>query len=326
MNTKTQPAPGAVLALFSAFFFQAADGIRDRNVTGVQTCALPILMESSSGVGSTLSFTIPLATTSTPVKATEEVAATSYEPIRNNLLLETALFPINDKTEKLLITLSENATILVVVNDVVNLEVIVNVLTPYYKVKTARSGEEALKVIDKEILDVVITDVILPGISGYALTDEIRKQYSRTNLAVLLLTNDNHPGDVYSGFVAGANDYITKPAKSYDLLVRVGALAAIRRSVATMLQTENAWLQAQIQPHFLFNTLNTIASLGEFDIPRMKYLLKEFGNFLQRSYAYSNRDSLINLEEELALIDSYVSIQEVRFGERVSVQWDIDEI
>lgn len=88
---------------------------------------------------------------------------------------------------------------------------------------------------------------------------------------------------------------------------------------------EAAWLQAQIQPHFLFNTLNTIAALAEIDSVRMMRLLEEFANYLRKSFDVTNTSSLVSLEEELDLTRSYVYIEQQRFGERLQVEWAIDE-
>src|SRR5699024_6458512 len=100
-------------------------------------------------------------------------------------------------------------------------------------------------------------------------TQKIREQLTLAELPILLLTARSQDEDIYSGFVAGANDYVTKPMNAYELQARVKALTDLRQSIKEQLRMEAAWLQAQIHPHFLFNTLNTIASLGVTDIEKM---------------------------------------------------------
>lgn len=95
--------------------------------------------------------------------------------------------------------------------------------------------------------------------------------------------------------------------------------------ILELLRMEAAWLQAQIQPHFLFNTLNTIASLSEIDQPRMLRLLEHFGNYLRRSFDVRNSSSLTPIEQELELLRSYLYIEKERFGERLLLEWDVDE-
>src|SRR5699024_72971 len=113
---------------------------------------------------------------------------------------------------------------------------------------------------------------------------EIRKQFTVAELPILLLTARNRDIDTYTGFRSGANDYVTKPVDAMELKARVQALIGLRQAVKEQLKMEAAWLQAQIQPHFLFNTLNTIASLGVKDTERMFKLLEEFGNYLHKSF------------------------------------------
>lgn len=88
---------------------------------------------------------------------------------------------------------------------------------------------------------------------------------------------------------------------------------------------ESAWLQAQIQPHFLFNTLNSIIALSEIDIERMQKLIDAFSHVLRSKFDFQNLNNLIPIEQELDLIKSYLYIEKERFGERLKITWDIDE-
>src|SRR5699024_3869871 len=133
-----------------------------------------------------------------------------------------------------------------------------NLLHANYHVFTVTSSERALEYIDTGEWDLVITDVMMPNMSGYELTETLRKQFSISELPILLLTARNQTEDIYTGFLAGANDYVAKPVDRVELQSRVAALTCLKQSVKEQLRIEAAWLQAQIQPHFLFNTINTI--------------------------------------------------------------------
>src|SRR5699024_641867 len=145
-------------------------------------------------------------------------------------------------------------------------------------------GAKALQLLEIGEWDLVIADVMMPRMSGYELTEEIRKKFTVAEIPILLLTARSQEVDIYTGFHSGANDYVTKPANALELKARVKALSGLRQAVKEQLKMEAAWLQAQIQPHFLFNTLNTIASLGVKDTKRMFKLLEEFGNYLYKSF------------------------------------------
>lgn len=198
-------------------------------------------------------------------------------------------------------------------------------LSSHFHVLQAYSGKEALTIIQTKEVDLVVSDVMMPEMSGYTLTKEIRKDYSLSELPILLLTARHQIEDIKAGFLAGANDYVAKPVDAFELQARVQALTSLKQSVHKQLRFEAAWLQAQIKPHFLFNTLNTIASLGEIDTQRMIRLIEEFGSYLRTSFAIYNTDDLISIHDELSLIESYLYIEKERFGDRLTVHWDIIE-
>ncbi|SFA88475.1 Histidine kinase-like ATPase domain-containing protein [Cohnella sp. OV330] len=216
--------------------------------------------------------------------------------------------------------------ILAVDDDPVNLDVLEGLLSPEgYELATARSAKDALLRLEQGKWDLLISDVMMPNMSGYELTRIVRSRFPLAELPILLLTARNHPEDIASGFRAGANDYLAKPVEPTELRYRVKALTDLRQSVRERLRFEAAWLQAQIQPHFLFNTLNTIAALGEVDTDRMRALLFEFGNYLKASFDFRNSDLLVPLERELNLVRSYLYIKQERFPDRIRVQWDVDD-
>ncbi|CAI6047107.1 Sensor histidine kinase RcsC [Cohnella sp. JJ-181] len=193
-----------------------------------------------------------------------------------------------------------------------------------YELTTATSAKDALQWLDRGKWDLLVTDVMMPNMSGYELTRIVRCRFPLAELPILLLTARNRPEDIASGFRAGASDYIAKPVEPLELRSRVKALTDLRQSIRRRLRLEAAWLQAQIQPHFLFNTLNTIAALGEVDADRMRMLVSEFGNYLKASFDFRNSDLLVPLDRELSLVRSYLYIEQERFAERIRVRWEID--
>lgn len=217
-------------------------------------------------------------------------------------------------------------TVLAVDDDSLNLDILARILrAEHYQVITAASANEALSIIQLNEIDLVIADVMMPGVSGYELTRLIRKRYSISELPILLLTARSAQIDIETGFLAGANDYVIKPMDSMELRSRVRALTDFKHSVNERLKMEAAWLQAQIQPHFLFNTLNSIAALSDIDVDRMRALLEEFGHYLRASYDSLNAKRLVPLEHELSIVHSYLYIEKERFEDRLQVQWEIDD-
>ncbi len=217
--------------------------------------------------------------------------------------------------------------LLLVDDDSVNLSIVSGLLSRSgYTIRTASSGKEALQLLHSQEWNLVITDVMMPHHSGYELTREIRKHFSLSELPVLLLTARGRTEDIQAGFQAGANDYVIKPVDALELRSRVRALTELTHTVREQQRTEAAWLQAQIQPHFLFNTLNSISALGELDIEQMRMLLNVFGDYLRYSFDFRNSDRLVPLGYELELVRAYLYIEKVRFEDRINVIWEVDEL
>ncbi|WP_332814999.1 sensor histidine kinase [Ramlibacter sp.] len=81
-------------------------------------------------------------------------------------------------------------------------------------------------------------------------------------------------------------------------------------------------LQARIQPHFLFNTLNTAIALVREDPARAEAVLEDLSDLFRRALA--DPGEAVTLEEEVALARHYLAIEQARFGERLQVEWAID--
>ena len=91
-----------------------------------------------------------------------------------------------------------------------------------YNVFPAFDGEEALSVMEREYIDLVISDVMMPRMDGYALTQVLRG--SRMTLPILMITAKGQLEDMEKGFRSGTDDYMVKPIHLKELLLRVEAL------------------------------------------------------------------------------------------------------
>ena len=113
-------------------------------------------------------------------------------------------------------------TILLVDDDPALLEVTTIVLASEgYKVLTAEDGAGALRVVGQERLDLVVLDIMLPKTSGFEVLKKIRQQ---TDVPVVMLTAKSQSVDKVVGLELGADDYITKPFDTKELLARIRAV------------------------------------------------------------------------------------------------------
>ena len=91
-----------------------------------------------------------------------------------------------------------------------------------YGVHTAANGEEALAVMDREFVDLVVLDVMMPKMDGYEFTKTLRE--NRNELPILMVSAKQLPQDKKKGFLAGIDDYMTKPIDEEEMLLRIRAL------------------------------------------------------------------------------------------------------
>ncbi|HEY4099596.1 MAG TPA: response regulator transcription factor [Gemmatimonadales bacterium] len=99
-----------------------------------------------------------------------------------------------------------------------------------YRVSTAANGQEALRAAREERPDIVVLDLMLPGIPGYEVLAELRRRNETSDVGVILLTARRDEPDRIQGLTLGADDYLTKPFSPAELVLRVQAL--LRRLTA----------------------------------------------------------------------------------------------
>lgn len=92
-----------------------------------------------------------------------------------------------------------------------------------YEIEVLSNGSEALKYLENELPDLLILDVMLPGIDGFAVLEEIR-EYISTDLPVIMLTARGEVKDRVRGLKSGADDYLPKPFVIEELLARIEAV------------------------------------------------------------------------------------------------------
>ncbi len=99
-----------------------------------------------------------------------------------------------------------------------------------YRVSMASSGTEALEAARRERPALIVLDLMLPGMSGYEVIEQIRASEATRHIAVLMLTARREESDRIQGLSLGADDYLTKPFSPQELVLRVAAI--LRRSGA----------------------------------------------------------------------------------------------
>lgn len=234
---------------------------------------------------------------------------------------------MKESSSKKIETLHGNKnTILIVDDEIANIEELANIFSMNeYNILTAVSGEEALTKIKTYKVDLVILDIFMSGMSGLEVCKKIRVNYSIFDLPILITTSRNTYKDIDAVYESGANDFVIKPFGINEIRARVKTLITMKASADEALKNEMAFLQAQIKPHFLFNTISTVISFIDTDSEQASELLIDFSKYLRIIFNSDNNVSNITLQKELELVKAFINIEIARFGERVKVEFYIEE-
>ena len=98
-----------------------------------------------------------------------------------------------------------------------------------YETVCAATGEEAIKINSEQRPDLIVLDLMLPGIDGLEVTKHIRNTNEEENTPIVMLTAKGEEADVVTGLELGANDYISKPFSPRELIARIRAILRRRR-------------------------------------------------------------------------------------------------
>jgi putative two-component system response regulator len=119
-------------------------------------------------------------------------------------------------------TAKNRQTILIVDDTPENIDLLTEVLDPYYLTKVALNGEKALKIMAGEVKpDLILLDIMMPGISGYDVCQRLKRNSDTHGIPIIFVTAMNEMEDEKKGLELGAVDYITKPISPSIVLARV---------------------------------------------------------------------------------------------------------
>jgi adenylate cyclase len=182
--------------------------------------------------------------------------------------------------------MTEPVTILAVDDQQANLRLLDAVLSPRgYRVVRASSGEQALELLPSSGVDLVLLDIVMPGIDGYEVCRRIRGTPETAFLPVVMITASGNQ-EKTRAIEAGADDFVSKPFDQSELLARVASLARIKRYHDTITQqaAELAQWNAKLETRVL-------TQLGE--LQRMKRLRRFLSPQVAELVINSGDDSIL---------------------------------
>ena len=195
-----------------------------------------ISCDSEEGRGTTFTLEIPINKESfTPSQIDERHQMQIHIPEKSIADLPQA----ENLTEDTVPTADASASHVLIVEDNIELlRLMKRLLQPRYHVITANDGREALQLIQTNKVDIVVSDVMMPEMDGYELTDHIKHNEIYSHLPVILLTAKTTEDDQQKALLTGADGYITKPFKIRDLQLRIDNLIANRQRIHSETPTQ----------------------------------------------------------------------------------------
>ncbi len=235
--------------------------------------------------------------------------------------------------------MEEKYRILYVDDEKDNLTAFKAVLRRYYDILIAQSGEEALKILEEQAVDLVISDQRMPKMTGVELFEQVSVKYP--DIIRMVLTGYSDMQSIIDAINKGkVNHFITKPwnveelrlvldkaLETYVLRVRNKALeqenSQLMVKTARMekehILSQYEILKNQINPHFLFNSMNILSSLIPRNPQTAVKFTKQFSKVF-RTLLEMNEELTIPLEQELDFIKSYLFLQKMRFDKSLQIQ------
>ncbi len=208
-------------------------------------------------------------------------------------------------------------TILIVDDNPTNLNVLFIFLREKgFKVLVAENGESALQRSALAQPDIILLDVLMPGLDGFETCRLLKDNPDTADIPVILMTALNDTNDKVKGFASGAVDYITKPAQYEEVLARIHTHLRLRR-----LQES---LQTEVEKHQqLAAELNAYAHTVAHDLKAPLGLLLGFAEVLEESYTALSPEEVAQLTQRIrrsgqkmrSIIDGLLLLASVRLEE-----------
>lgn len=201
----------------------------------------------------------------------------------------------------------KNSTVLIVDDNPTNLGVLYNYLSDFgLKVFMVESGEEALKAVQAHIPDIILLDIMLPGMDGYETCQKLKNNENTKDIPILFISALSDTIKKLKGFVSGGVDYITKPFQREEVLARINTHLTIvhqqkeinrqNEEYKELLATKNKFFK--IIGHDLKNPLSIIMGTTQHLLMSLDTISKEkLKKSLKRIDTASN--NLYNLLENL---------------------------
>lgn len=192
-----------------------------------------------------------------------------------------------------------------------------------YKVLIFHTEEDALKYIEKgRNIGAIIIGTIFSSMYVNRFCKNVREYYSLGQLPILIVCRDKYKY-VNQELLKYVNDIITEPFAQIDLQRKLQLLLMLQNSAQETARAKLDFLQAQMDPHFIFNTISTIMPLCIQNPMQAYEMLNDFSLYLRGRLYTNDLQESFPISRELELIRAYLSIEKVRFSEYLEYEINV---
>ena len=189
-----------------------------------------IKCKSEVGVGTTFSVTLPINKEAFSPDEIFEQPSTEFTLPKHVIQDIHAITPdVNAEGEYDQVDDDSTSKLLIVEDNLELLMLMQQLLKSYYRVYIAQNGVEAMKIIKKKAIDLIISDVMMPEMDGYELTRTLKGDPNYDHLPIILLTAKTQEEDEQEALEAGADEFLTKPFRLKDLKLRIDNIIENRK-------------------------------------------------------------------------------------------------
>ncbi len=185
------------------------------------------------------------------------------------------------------------------------------------------TAEDALRHIEgTRNIGILLIGTTFLRMSSQQICTQIRKNHSMGQVPVILIRR-GELGPPSDPLLSQINDMILEPFSRKEFLWKLDCASYLKSSVSMALKSRINFLQSQMDPHFLFNALNTIMPLCLEDPEKAYDLLESFGEYLRGSLFAGELQKSVSISRELELVQAYLKIQTARFHNMISYDLNI---
>lgn len=145
--------------------------------------------------------------------------------------------------------MTKRKTVLVVDDTPTNIDILIDILGDDYDIEVATNGLEALESVEEEAPDLILLDIMMPGMDGYEVCEKLKSQEHTRSIPVIFISAMSEIADEVKGFKAGAVDYITKPFSPLVIKHRVAAILKLEEKtneLSNLAQKLSKYLSPQV--------------------------------------------------------------------------------